>query len=428
LLFDTFPAHGVRYVSINDDYDSFADDAGRKKLLVLFKNLVNQIYAADVRKKMRSVIDMKFQRGEFVGVPPYGYALSADKKYLEISPDATAIVRRIFDMRLNGLGIYAISDRLTRDGIPTPKRRRAWDASTIGKILRNETYLGILIQNKRRPDGVLPPEQWIVHENAHPAIVARDVFDEVQRVRQAINSKLNVKPRKPLPENRYAGKIFCSVCVKRATVFNCGSLTGNLRYYGCRDCHREIKIRTGQTATRKTPSSALDAALSATLRKQMETLVNFERIAEELAASDTLRSKTDELRREKSRLEKAGSEADRMLTTAYTHHLEGLLDFKEYELVRAKVEQDKLETIARLVKAESELRRHDVHTARENAWLKEFGAFRDFETPTKALIQALVKAIHITPIDNDIQIELNYMDAFDELCALKRESGANAND
>jgi DNA invertase Pin-like site-specific DNA recombinase len=105
LLFDTFPAHNIRFISVNDNYDSFADDAARKKLLILFKNLVNHMYSKDMGEKIRSSFVLKQQKGELLGsMSPYGFLFTTEGggKRLAIEPESAKIVKLIFNMRERG--------------------------------------------------------------------------------------------------------------------------------------------------------------------------------------------------------------------------------------------------------------------------------------------------------------------------------------
>jgi multidrug efflux pump subunit AcrA (membrane-fusion protein) len=133
------------------------------------------------------------------------------------------------------------------------------------------------------------------------------------------------------------------------------------------------------------------------------------------------------LTKERAKLEKTVGESERNLSAAYTHHLEGLLDLREYELVRAKIENDKTEAEARLAHIKAEQIKYDAKTAVENQWLVKFSAFRDCDTPTKDMIQALVKRITLVPMSNELNIELNYTDSYEELQEIVRESGVAVN-
>ncbi len=103
------------------------------------------------------------------------------------------------------------------------------------------------------------------------------------------------------------------------------------------------------------------------------------------------------------------------MSAAYTHHLEGVLDLREYELVKAKVERERNDALARVKVIAAELAKYDTRNILENQWLLKYRAFRDSETLTKEMIQTLIKRILLTPMTNEITIELNYTDSFEEL-------------
>ncbi|MDR1329419.1 MAG: hypothetical protein LBK23_07450, partial [Oscillospiraceae bacterium] len=142
--------------------------------------------------------------------------------------------------------------------------------------------------------------------------------------------------------------------------------------------------------------------------------------------SDALKQKRAALTSESAKLEKALAGSDKTISAAYTHHLDGLLDFREYELVRDKARRDKDEVGGHLAYIINELRKLDISSLENNQWRQSFGAFRSFDIPTKELIRALVSRITLSPVTNDILIELKYMDSFAELRSLISESGVSA--
>lgn len=443
LLFDTFAQYGIRFVSVNDRYDSFADDAGRKKLLILFKNLVNHMYSRDLGKKIKSAHAAKKQRGEPAGLPPYGYRHAANGKRLEIVPEEAEVVRTIFDMRLKGESASGIARIVNQKGIPSPQNRRfqlgeiihgnfskriVWTAGLVSRMLHNETYTGALIQGKYDCHGkkhpLLPKDQWIVHENTHEAIISKERFDAVSLLLDEATAKYQKTGVTVPQENRYGGKIFCSRCGKAAIRGTSGRTIKNYQYYCCRHCENDLKYETGVKTAPKMPIAKLDAIVMETMKKHMDALVQFDNLAEILSQSDPLKQKQAALKKESAKFEKTVNEAERNLSAAYTHHLEGVLDLREYELVRAKIERDKDDAAARLTKIKTEQTKYDAQNALGNQWLVKYRAFRDCETPTKEMIQTLIGRVYLTPMTNELEIELNYMDCFEDLRQLLQESGA----
>ena len=257
LLFNTFTQFGVRFISVNEHYDSSADDAGRKKLFVHIKNLMNHAYSIDLRKKINATISLKKQRGEPLGLPAYGYIRSADKKQLEIDATAAETVKIIFDMRIKGNGAYSIAKYLNQNNIPSPinhyyqtnqrtykktPKSIMWSANAINRILHNETYTGSLIQDKYSKNRtILPKEQWTIRENAHPAIIAKELFADVKQMLLKSALKYKRKTKSAIPENRYTGKIFCSRCGKTSVRRENRKSGGTSFYYNCRYCVDELK-------------------------------------------------------------------------------------------------------------------------------------------------------------------------------------------
>jgi hypothetical protein len=156
-------------------------------------------------------------------------------------------------------------------------------------------------------------------------------------------------------------------------------------------------------------------------------LADYDGLVKEAARSDALTQKRAALLCDKAKLEKDIAGADRTIEAAYTHHLDGLLDCREYELVREKARRDKEDAAARLAFMDDELRKLNTKSAKGNPWREQFSAFRDFDAPTKELVQALISRVVVTPLTNEVGVELNYMDSFAELRDFIEESGVAAN-
>ena len=438
LLFDTFVQYGVRFVSVNDNYDSFADDAGRKKLLILFKSLVNHMYSRDLGKKIKSAHDSKKRRGEPAGQAPYGYRIDPKSKRLEIVPEAAEVVKMIFDMRLRGDSISSISKKLNRMKIPSPQQRRyelgeishekfsggmsgriLWVETLVSKLLHNETYTGSLFQGKYGCSGkskrLLPKEQWIVHEDTHDAIISKEQFAAVAGLLEKTAAKYKHTGARLKSENRYAGKIFCERCGKAAVRSANWMKEPVLYYYSCRHCCYELKEAAGAAIAPKLPLKNLDAAIMSTIKTHMDALVRFDDLAETLAAHDPMKHKRLEAAKRAKKLERTLNDYENTLAAAYTHHLSGLLDMREYELVRARIEREKTQAELQFGIVKSEQSRYESSRALENQWLVKYREFRDCETPTKEMIHTLIGRIVLTPMTNEVKIELNFTEDFAEL-------------
>lgn len=226
-----FPAKGVRCIAINDGYDS---DSPYNDV-VPFKNVLNEMYARDTSKKIRSAFLAHMREGEHVGCfPPYGYKRDPENpRRFVIDESAAEIVREIYQMALQGIGNREISRILNERKVPTPlayrcinrnsleisryKTKGEWTAPVIYKMLANRTYLGEMIQHKTTKVSFKSdlqirnhPKDWIVVPNTHEPIVDTETFDIVRR-----RSKAKHVPKGEYFKNIFAGLAWCDTCGRR---------------------------------------------------------------------------------------------------------------------------------------------------------------------------------------------------------------------
>ena len=199
-----FPEHNVRYVALTDNIDTFLDDSNND--IAPFKAILNDMYAKDLSKKIRTALHTMQREGKWVGgCPPFGYKVDPNNKnHLVIDELEAPIVKKIFDMFVNGIRINKIRDTFNKENIPTFSITRNrnftrngsngniygyWCNTTIKKILQNRLYTGDMIQNKRqrlsykyRKIICNPKGNWIVVENTHEAIIDKNIFNKVQQI------------------------------------------------------------------------------------------------------------------------------------------------------------------------------------------------------------------------------------------------------
>lgn len=227
-----------------------------------FKHILNDMYAKDISTKIKSTLHTKARRGEYLGaLDPYGYLRHPDDKHkLIINEETAPIVRRIFEMSAAGMGSRSICTVLNDEGILSPAeytrfrkhdptkdgefvRKRFWCQTYLRSILKNEMYVGCMVQGrqytpsyrskKREP---VPKEDWIVVPDMHEPIVTRELFDEAQKKMQA-----RKKVIKPLDEPRlFSGLFYCEACgtaMRQHTTAN-----GKYTYFICGKHHAIGKL------------------------------------------------------------------------------------------------------------------------------------------------------------------------------------------
>lgn len=216
-----FPEHMVRYVAINDGIDTFSNSTSND--VTPFKSIMNDMYAKDISKKVRSVIKEKQKKGEYMcTVPPFGYKKDiSQKNHLVIDENVAYVVRDIFKMYLDGNSVYKIRDYLNNQNIQSPggyakkiTEIKKWNSVTILNILANKAYIGTTVSNKRTNISYkskkrikVPEKEYIITENTHELIIDKEDFERVQFLlaKKSINKKNK-------HEYLFRGLIKCKTC------------------------------------------------------------------------------------------------------------------------------------------------------------------------------------------------------------------------
>ncbi len=203
-----FPFMGVRFIAINDNYDSATTKSGADSIIVPFKNLINDAYSRDISIKVRSQIEVRQKRGDYIGsFPVFGYMRSEDDKHrLVIDDYAADIVKKIFIWKKSGMNNQKIAEKLDEQSIPSPleyktlqnwtfsttfklKPQAKWSAVAVSRILKNEVYTGTMVQGKESTTNYKvkkrikkSKEEWVRVENTHEAIISKEDFELVNKV------------------------------------------------------------------------------------------------------------------------------------------------------------------------------------------------------------------------------------------------------
>lgn len=230
-LEEIFPYTGLRFISVNDNYDSndyFGDTGGFE---ISIKNLISQTYAQDASRKIKSNFEAKVRSGEFIPFKKiYGYITTADKKLI-VDEAPARIVRRIFEMKREGKSYPEISKELNTEKILVPtlyfkydsidrndsvKEMNLWNRTILSSIVNDERYTGKLIYGRYKSDKIrsktfsrVPREKWIIVEGNHEAIISEDLFAEVQ---SKIKRKSESQKGRVCRESLFHSKVVCGCC------------------------------------------------------------------------------------------------------------------------------------------------------------------------------------------------------------------------
>ncbi|WP_276951698.1 recombinase family protein [Enterocloster lavalensis] len=292
-----FPFLGVRFIAINDHYDSDKCEGG---LDIAFKNLVYDIYSRELSKKVRESRRQMAQQGKYTACQTlYGYRkMKKDKHKLEKDPEAAAIVREIFDMRLAGMGLTDIARNLNDRGIQCRIAYKhdkgdlvnhagrldsmCWTSGSVYQLLSNDIYTGAVVSLKMEFDRLAgkqkqrPKEEWIRVEGMHEAIVSKEEFRQVQDMFQL------QAPTSPFKKQHYR----CGICGRRLNRRNGEDLYCARGYFLKEECECRVV---------KSKESYLDKIILKDLKIKMQRVMDAEKLklksnADRVSGVDALHS------------------------------------------------------------------------------------------------------------------------------------------
>lgn len=350
----TFPQFDVRFIAINDGVDSengVSDFSG-------IKNYFNDFYARDTSRKIRAVLKSKGERGDRVSTAtPYGYMRNPEnKKELLPDPETAPIVKRIFEMCANGMGVTKICDTLTREKVLAPSvymfqrtgskighpdltRPYHWAQTTVRSILENREYAGDTVNfktysksNKLKKRLKNAPENILIFENTHEAIVSRKLFDLVQK-----HFDGRKRPDVQGEVDKYAGYLFCGDCGKRLYLHRGKTVKPENNAFQCGGFQR----RTTECTAHYIRESVLDTIVL----HNLQTVTAFAREQpEEFYAMATRNGEAEAdkfykaAEREKIQIEKRIKELDNIIRCLYEDRVCGRLSPERYDVMASGVE------------------------------------------------------------------------------------------
>ena len=433
-----FPFLGVRFISINDNYDSFNPENSNEGLIISLKNLLNDVYTKDISKKIISTFRERQSKGEFLGAHvPYGYSRPDDGTYkLVVDEEAALVIRQIYQWKVEGLSDTIIARRLNDMGIPSPSKYKylkgewknarynnnIWQRQAIKAITENEVYLGHKIYGKiqaslyegKRKSRV-PRDEWTIIENDHEPIIDQETFDIVHATRLEVykefTERLEQNKHFENTENIFKDIAICGDCkcklVRRRRIKN-----DELYYYfSC----TTYETNSGYKCTRKhIVETDMIKAVYAAIRSQIDMVASVDDILRKVNSDASYENRKDnlanEIRKVKAQIERLTS----LRSSLYDDYIEQLLTEQEYLYAKIKYEKDEVALKDRLNELLLQQKKYDQTYSYENQWLSSFRAFRDEKELTKEMVAALIETVELYA-DRSIQINFKFKDEYEEL-------------
>ena len=429
-----FTEADVRFIAVYDQVDS---ETNPDDDITPFKNILNEMYAKDCSKKIRAVVKAKGNAGKHITtLPPLGYKKDPnDKEKWIIDEQGAEIVKEIFSLCVQGYGPTQIARILTerkvdtpvvyfhKHGLPTSLKLRKgsdiWAQKTIGKILENVEYTGCTVnfktckksyKSKKRID--LPKEDWLIFENTQEAIIDRQTFDTVQKIRQG--------KRRPTPMgemNALSGMLYCADCGKRMYLCRCSTVK-QAEYFNCSSYRKQLKRTcTSHQITVKAVETLLLKDLRMTIRfakSQKQTFLQILRNNADEKDKQELKESLKELSAAEDRIKAL----DKIIQSLYEDKVAGKISEERYVKLSDTYETEQAALTERVKALKMEIDKSKECKDRIRDFMKLVGKYSDIKEPTPEIIRSFVDKIivHEKRKENghyrqDVEIVYNFIGA-----------------
>ncbi|MFR8609766.1 MAG: AAA family ATPase [Faecalibacterium prausnitzii] len=428
---------GVRLIAINDGVDSARGDDD----FTPFRNIMNEYYARDTSRKIRSTFQSKGKSGKHLtGTVIYGYLWNEARDQWLVDPEAADVVKRIFAMTIDGYGPYQIASKLKSEKVLIPSAYLAqhgegvnknktfkdvygWGSSTICNILEKREYLGHTINFKTRKhfkdkkSHYVPEDEWTIFENTHEAIIDQQTFDLVQKIRG------NVR-RYPDGWGEAApltGLLYCADCGGKMYVHR----TNNGKRISQYTCSQYSKVPVGKLCTTQhrinedVVLSLVSEMLKAIAEYAKHDRAEFVRVVQEAQSSQ----QTAEVRKQRTRLATAKqrvSELEVLLCKIYEDNILGKLSDSRYATLDAQYEKEQSELTAEISVLEKAVKSYEKHEKDADRFIALIDKYENFDKLTIAMLNEFIEKILVHERDRkgsiqttqEVEIYFNFVGRF----------------
>lgn len=426
-----FPKLGVRFITINEGYDSLSATSS-DDLAFTINSFVYDFYIRDISIKIRTNLTAKKQNGEYAGAfVAYGYVKdSNDKSKLVVDQFAADVVRDIFRWKIEGLSPQNIAVRLNELGIPSPAEykklsgsnyktsfqtssKAVWSHVSVRRILKNEIYLGVMIQGKRTTPNyktktvvTKAESEWLRVEGTHEAIISVRDFELVQELLRDDTHCRAGDVTVPV----YAGRIYCGDCgaaAVRKTVSYAGK---RYVYYVC-NANKHDKTVCSRHSIRE---DILGQVIYQTVRHQIDLLLDVDKALRQFENLSWEKHKLKQLDASIEIQEEVVRKNNTLRLGIYEDLRAGLLDRSEYESLKKELAERIAEATAAIEKLNKEKREILDGVSKQQSWIEQFRQYENVTELTRPMVIHLIERINIFE-DSNIEIVFRHRNQIEEI-------------
>ena len=425
-----FPQLGIRFIAVNDAYDSLTGDPQSDSFVIPFKNLINDSYCKDISMKIRSSLEVKQKNGEFVGAfAPYGYMKSAENKnQLIVDEEVRETVQMIFSMYKDGISIGRIAARLNSMGVLSPMEYKhsqgvrydtvfktgetaKWTYKAIQRVLTNEVYIGVLAQGKRgtpnykvRVVQSKDEAEWVKVENVHEALVS---YEDFMAVKAMMKRDMRCAPDQD-EAHLFSGFLFCGDCQQSMIRKTVPSKTKKYIYYVCSTNKHSRSCSPHSISAKEVEEKVFTA-----IHDQIELVINLEKALELIERLPSQSRKAFNYEAQITKLEEEIDRYQKLKLRLYEDLSDGIIDKSEYFDFRnsyTRIIEEKQEALLRVKK---EMKQTVTSGTTERNWVTLFKQYENIEELNRRVLMALVDRIIIHE-NHAIEIVFKYKDEYQQ--------------
>lgn len=424
-----FPMLGVRFIAINDGYDSADTTSQANDFVLPFKNLINDSYCRDISIKSRTNLEVKRRNGEFVNnFAVYGYKRSpSDKHKLVVDEPAAITVRNIFNWKQEGWNAQRIADYLNKSGVLSPmeykkkcgfnyrtgfktRSKAKWSAVAVLRILKNAVYTGVLEQGKTTTPNYKvkvklykDESEWARVENAHEAIITPDQFALVQSLLRMDTYRAageeNIYP--------FSGIIFCADCQSPMTHRTASYGDKKYAYYICTGNKRE---KNG-CKSHNIRCDALEQAVLATVQAHIRLAIDIDKAMQQVDALDWEQREVRKINTRIEALEQDIEKYNQLKCNLYEDLKDDLISREEYHSFKADYNQRIAEVKRQISNLIGQRKAVEGGMTTAQSWFAQFRKYENIQQLTRVTIVNLIERVEIDG-NKDVHVKFRHADQF----------------
>lgn len=415
-LLNVFPELGVRFISINNAYDSENDNSERSFLKLVLHTLLDDRVSKNLSHTISSSINAQMEKGDFLpaaGSIPYGYLRDVVNNTYIVDEEVSPVVSKIFNLRATGMGFATIADQLNKEGIPCPGKHKSssshknalWIRGTVRKITNDEVYIGNRVHKK--PERTTDQNAQIVVKNAHPAIVPEELFLAVRKINECEKAKHASKgTRAPvLPDHRevFRGKLFCKDCgsplLPQKAAARKDSPSASYTYYDCSSYKYSHRARCSCHYVR---DDVLATEITKAIEKKMTLVLMPEYYELKVTFAERRIARLSQPLAELNTVLEAQQD---VIMQLYDDYMKGILVKEEFQAMRDANREQIALLNTQIENYNKELQPQQSEVDHYKAWIE---AFRDYQAApelSRTVMEHIVEKVYV---DSERKIHVTF--------------------